>query len=138
LPPPPPTPPATAAVAPTKIAGQESAPVTAVPAAPAGVALSGAKPGSYNTLAVVSFVTAIISPLGHLIGIGGITLIIVSIVCGHMARKEIKTSGEKGDGLALAGMIISYVHAGLTVLGIVLLVGFLFFGLAALIGLSGH
>ena len=110
--------------------------MTAVPAAPAGVPLSGATPGSYNTLAVVSFVTAVIAPFGHLIAVGGVTLIIVSIVCGHLGRKEIKTTGEKGDGLALAGMIISYVHAGLAVLGILLVIGIVFFGLAAIIGLS--
>ena len=80
--------------------------------------------GQTNTLAVVSLVSALASPFGHLIGVGGITLIIVSIVTGHMARAEIRKTGEGGAGLALAGLIISYVH--LAVIAILLI---FFFGL---------
>lgn len=108
--PPPPPPPSS-----TRIVGQEIAPATAVPttAAPPIAA------GQTNTLAVVSLVSAIGAPFGHLIGVGGITLIIVSIVTGHMARSQIKKTGERGDGLALAGLIISYVHLALTVLVVI-------------------
>jgi len=108
--PPPPPPPSS-----TRVVGQEIAPATAVPttAAPPIAA------GQTNTLAVVSLVSAIGAPFGHLIGVGGITLIIVSIVTGHMARSQIKKTGERGDGLALAGLIISYVHLALTVLVVI-------------------
>ena len=80
--------------------------------------------GRWNTLAVVSLVTAIFAPLGHFVGVGGITMIIVSIVTGHMARRQIRQTGERGDGLALAGLIVSYAH-----LAVSLLVFILFFGL---------
>jgi len=73
-------------------------------------------PGQTNTLALVSFITALAAPFGHLIGVGGITLIIVSIVTGHMARAQIRRTGEGGGGLALAGLIISYAHLVLTAL----------------------
>ncbi len=75
-----------------------------------------AVPGQTNQLAVVSLASAVLAPLGHLVGIGGLTLIIVSIVTGHMARAQIRKTGEGGAGLALAGLIISYVHLALSAL----------------------
>lgn len=35
---------------------------------------------------------------------------IVAVVCGHMARSQIKVTGEGGDGLALAGLTLGYVE----------------------------
>jgi hypothetical protein len=91
-----------------------------------------AGPGQTNSLALVSFITALAAPFGHLVGVGGITLIIVSIVTGHMARGQIRRTGEGGGGFALAGLIISYAH-----LAISALVFIFFFGLivAAIAGL---
>ncbi len=128
LPPPPPEPHAQSASQ-TQIAGQQTAPSTAVPMA-SGTAMTVA-PGQTNTLAVVSLVTAIVAPLGHVIGLGGITLIIISIVTGHMARREIKQTGERGANIALAGLIISYIHAAATILGIIFLFGIIVAFLAA-------
>jgi len=90
--------------------------------------------GQTNTLALVSFITAIAAPFGHLVGVGGITLIIVSIVTGHMARAQIRRTGEAGGGFALAGLIISYAHLVITVLLFIV-----FFGLiiAVISGLFG-
>ncbi len=59
-----------------------------------------------NTLAIVALVLAFIVPLG-------------GIICGHIARGQIKRTGEGGDGLALAGLIIGYAFTGLTVLFVV-------------------
>ena len=92
--------------------------------------MMAAAPGQTNSLAWVSLISAIAAPFGHLIGVGGITLIIVSLVTGHMARSQIKKTGEGGAGLALAGLIISYVHLAISVL-----VFIFFFGLIiAIIG----
>lgn len=87
-----------------------------------------------NTLALVSFITALVAPLGHFTGVGGITLIVISIVTGHMARGQIRRTGEGGASLALAGLIISYIHLALSVLVFVF-----FFGLiiAAFTGVLG-
>lgn len=42
-----------------------------------------------------------------------------AIVLGHVARRQIRQTGEDGDGLALAGLIVGYVLTGLTVLACV-------------------
>jgi hypothetical protein len=47
---------------------------------------------------------------------------IPAIVLGHMARKQIRQTGEQGDGMALAGMILGYIGLALTVLFVILLV----------------
>ncbi len=122
LPPPPAPAPTATAPSPTQIVGQQAHPSSAVPMATPG--MMAAAPGQTNSLAWVSLISAIAAPFGHLIGVGGITLIIVSLVTGHMARSQIKKTGEGGAGLALAGLIISYVH-----LAISALVFIVFFGL---------
>ncbi len=98
-----------------------------------------AAPGQTNTLAVVSLVTAIIAPFGHFTGIGGLTLTIVSIVTGHMARRQIRQTGERGDGFALAGLIISYVHLALSALLLIFFFGLIIAAFAAfLAATTGH
>ncbi len=121
-----PPPPAQTPPGPTQITGQQTAPSTSVPMGTPGMPPPGsiAAPGQTNTLALVSFITALAAPFGHLVGVGGITLIIVSIVTGHMARAQIRRTGEAGGGFALAGLIISYAHLVISVL-----VFILFFGL---------
>ncbi len=70
-------------------------------------------------VAVASLVTGIlgflcIGPLGA----------IPAIICGHMAKSRIKASGGqlKGEGMALAGLILGYVSIVLTVLVLPLMV----------------
>ena len=64
-----------------------------------------------NTLAIVSLVTAILGLCCGFLSIAG-------IVCGVLARNQIKASNglESGDGLALAGIIVGAVTLGLSVL----------------------
>ena len=117
-------PPAQGPHSPTQIAGQESGPSTAVPVGGAAASTSIQVAGRrINTLAVVSLVTAIVAPFGHVTGIGGLTLTIISIVTGHMARAQIKRTGEEGGILALIGLIISYLHIAVTVLVVIFLFG---------------
>jgi hypothetical protein len=60
--------------------------------------------GQTNTMAILSLVFAFVFwPLG--------------IVFGHLARKQIRQTGEGGAGLAKAGLILSYVFGVLTLLG---------------------
>jgi hypothetical protein len=82
-------------------------------------------------LAIVALVT----------GIAGLTVIpfvssIVAVVTGHMARKEVRRTGEQGDGLALAGLITGYIGIGLGVLVAILLVAF--FGIVIASGMNGY
>ena len=53
-----------------------------------------------NTLAILSLVFAFVFP-------------IAGIVMGHIARKQIRQSGEQGEGLATAGLVISYIFTGI-------------------------
>ena len=55
---------------------------------------------------------------------------IPAIVCGHMARSQIKRTGEQGAGLALAGLMLGWAAV---ILGIILIV----VGLAISIGMHG-
>ena len=92
-----------------------------------------------NTLAVVSLAAGIGSFFAHIIpGIGGFTVALVAVVTGHMARGQIKKTGEQGMGLATAGMIIGYAHLALIVVVVILVIFFIFvFGLT-LFGISAH
>lgn len=65
-----------------------------------------------NSLAIASLVLSIV---GVFCGIGSI----VGIVLGFVARSQIKKTGQSGDGLALAGIIIGFVT-------ILLSIGFFF------------
>ncbi|SNT61358.1 protein of unknown function [Asanoa hainanensis] len=47
----------------------------------------------------------------------GILIPPAGIVLGHIAKKQLRTSGEDGAGLATAGLIIGYVLTGLYILG---------------------
>jgi hypothetical protein len=77
-----------------------------------------------NTLAIVSLVTAIGSFFGHIVpGLGGFTVALIAVITGYLARKQIKESGEKGMGIATAGMIIGIAHLALI---IVLIIAVLF------------
>ncbi|MGH3913470.1 MAG: DUF4190 domain-containing protein [Pseudonocardiaceae bacterium] len=46
----------------------------------------------------------------------------LAIVFGHLARRQIARSGEQGQGLATAGLVIGYLVLGLTVLTVVAVV----------------
>jgi len=83
-----------------------------------------------NTMAIISLAAGVISWIAIPV-IGGV----VAIITGHMARSQIKASHgtEGGDGLAIAGLILGYVH--LVVLCAGFLIFLLFFG--SIIGLSG-
>jgi hypothetical protein len=82
-----------------------------------------------NSLAVVSLI----------FGILGWTLLpfigaIVGIICGHLARGEIRRSHvdnrPEGDGMAVAGLVLGYSQLLLSVLAIFLIIAMLVFGLA--------
>ncbi len=49
-------------------------------------------------------------------GVGGFVIgvsFIPAIICGHLARAQIRRTGEQGGGMALAGLIIGYVGIAL-------------------------
>jgi hypothetical protein len=64
---------------------------------------------SYNVLAIVSFISAFFVSL-------------VAVITGHMALGQIKRTGEKGRGLALAGLIIGYVGIASGIIAVIVFV----------------
>lgn len=58
-----------------------------------------------NPLAIVALVSAILSWV--LLPVAGA---LVAIVTGHIARGQIRRNDETGSGIALAALIIGYVH----------------------------
>lgn len=56
-------------------------------------------------------------------GIGGFFVFPASfaaVVLGHMARREIRRTGEAGDGMATTGLVLGYIG---TAIGVLILVG---------------
>lgn len=77
-----------------------------------------------NNLALFSLILSIVGlATGGLTAIGGIVL-------GHMAKQQIRRTGETGEDLATWGLILGYVVAGITVLALLfwLLLMFVFVG----------
>jgi Domain of unknown function (DUF4190) len=70
-----------------------------------------------NTLAIVSLALGVASYFVLPI-IGAIA----AVITGHMARAQIRRTGEGGTGLALAGLILGYVHLALVVIAIIVVV----------------
>ena len=68
-------------------------------------------------MAVVSFVFGIASYV-----VCPVVGAIVAVITGHMARGQIRRTGESGNGFAIAGLILGYVHLVLAVIAIAILV----------------
>ena len=97
--------------------GGKWAPVTA----PAP--MQGAYPPAYayaygsprtNSMAIVSLVSGILAWL-LCPCLGGA----LAVIFGHVARGQIKQSGEAGGGMAIAGLVLGYANLGVTALVIV-------------------
>jgi large-conductance mechanosensitive channel len=56
-----------------------------------------------NVLAIISLIAAFVMP-------------VAAIVTGHIAMSQIRRTGEQGEGLAKAGLILGYVFTSLGVL----------------------
>jgi peptidyl-prolyl cis-trans isomerase B (cyclophilin B) len=63
----------------------------------------------WNVLAIVGFVLAFFISLG-------------AVICGHIALSQIKRTGERGRGLALAAVILGYIGLLLGLIWIVVVV----------------
>ena len=98
----------------TQIAGQQSVPSTAVPPGPAGSLYRPSAVAPTNNLAVVSLVSGVLSFFSHVVPVvGGIAVAIVAIVTGHIARRQIRQTGEQGMWMATLGMAIGIIHLAL-------------------------
>jgi uncharacterized protein DUF4190 len=110
----------------TQLVAAQQPLATVVPASPGGAY----PPAMYvygpktNSLAVASLVSGILSwVLCPFLGA------ILAVIFGHVARGQIKQSGEGGGGMAIAGLILGYLNLG----GAILVIAFyvlLFAGIA--------
>jgi hypothetical protein len=66
-----------------------------------------------NGMAIGSFVCGI----GQVVG--GPFAGIAAVVLGHQARRRIRETGEQGDGLAVAGLVLGYIGLGVVLVAIV-------------------
>ena len=96
-----------------------NAPIAAVPTSPMAV-----------TSLVLGLLSWMVLPL-----IGAIA----AVVCGHIARRDIRLSRGAlgGDGLAVAGLVLGYAHLVLAVIAIVVVILF-FGGLFAVLASAAH
>lgn len=101
----------------------QSDPYAAYGGAPQAVdPYAGAYPGPVvysrptNTMAILSLVFSLVGLITY-----GFTCI-VGVILGHVARSQIKRTGEQGAGLALSGLIVGYAFMGLVIIGVILYV----------------
>ena len=76
----------------------------------------------YNPWAIVSLSFGASTVIGSWC-LGGV----VAVITGHIARHQIRRTGEAGASLALAGLIAGYVSIALTLLFILAYIGFFVF-----------
>lgn len=84
-----------------------------MPAWSGGPGYPGTKTNGLATAALVCGLAQLL--LGILTGIP-------AIILGHMARRQIRQTGEQGAGMAMAGLILGYVGLVLTVLFVILVI----------------
>ncbi|GAA1631218.1 MULTISPECIES: DUF4190 domain-containing protein [Brevibacterium] len=84
-----------------------------------------------NTLAIIALVASIFGTVS-----GFFLASIAGIVMGHIARKQIRERGERGDGMAIAALWVGYIGTGIWIL-IGLFIIFIYFGVFALIFATG-
>ena len=84
-------------------------------------------PASTSSLAVASLVSGILAWCA-LPFVGAI----VAVICGHLARGEIRRSPIDhpigGDGMAVAGLVLGYVQLAMALLAVIAFVALLVFG----------
>lgn len=79
--------------------------------APGGTAAAG----RFNPLAIVSLILGIV---GFFIGLFGIVGA-VALVLGLVARSQIARTGQRGRGMALAGIILGAIALVFTIVGLI-------------------
>ncbi|MEC5184522.1 hypothetical protein RCH12_001991 [Cryobacterium sp. MP_3.1] len=115
-------PPAYAPPAPPAYGATPAAPAYgAAPAAPQAYAPQGygqpAGGDKWNVLAIISLVSAFFVSLA-------------AVICGHIALSQIKRTGEKGRGLAIAGLVLGYVGLISGLIFLIVMIGVIMAGIS--------
>lgn len=85
--------------------------------------------GSYRPTNVLAWVS-----LGLAVGaiLVGTLASIAAVICGHIARRQIRETGQQGDGLAIWGLVVGYLGIAFSVLlAVFFLVVFAGFGIVS-------
>jgi hypothetical protein len=92
------------------------------------------QPQPTNSMALTSMILGLLG-----LFVAWIFTAIPAVICGHIARKQIRTSGglQTGDGMALTGLITGYLVIVLTILMVIGFVVFLFVVMDATSSSSG-
>lgn len=83
-------------------------------------------PAGTNPMAIAAFALSVLAMFIAPAALAG-------VVCGHIARRQIRHSNEQGDSWALAALIIGYLMIVLSMAGLLLFGGFMLtlFGIMA-------
>lgn len=73
-----------------------------------------------NTLSIVSMIASIAGFIWILPFVGSLA----GAIMGHISLNQIKQTGEKGRGMALAGVIVGWAGLALVVLGVIAFLAF--------------
>jgi len=82
-----------------------------------------AQPRTTSTTALISLVFGVLCWIAL-----PFAAAIVAVICGHIARGEIRRAAPgtiDGEGMAVAGLILGYLHLALIAVGLMLVFGFL-------------
>jgi hypothetical protein len=74
--------------------------------------------GATNRVAIAALVCGVAQILGFIVLLGNVLLAVPAVICGAIALRQINARGERGRGMAMAGLVLG-------ILGIVLFVLFL-------------
>jgi hypothetical protein len=72
-----------------------------------------------NGMAITSMVLGIIGVLTC----GGVLFSVGAIIFGHVAQSQIRRTGEQGNGMAVAGLVLGYIFALLGLIYWIVVVG---------------
>jgi hypothetical protein len=71
-----------------------------------------------NGMAVAAMVVSIVAAVGICAyGVGGL-LGVVGALLGHVSRRQIRGSGEAGDAMAMAGVIVGWIAFAIGVIAV--------------------
>jgi uncharacterized protein DUF4190 len=65
-----------------------------------------------TTLAIVTLILGLLAP----------PLALIAVPLGHLSRKQIRQSGERGDGMAKASLIVGYFWVAVQGMAVLLVV----------------
>lgn len=88
-------------------------------------------PSVTNSYAIASLVLGCVSLMMFVMCYLGAIVAIPAVICGHYARRQIRDSEmrQRGEGLALAGLITGYLSCAIALIGGVVIVALLLAGL---------